>query len=416
MKHLFNSIAGGLVALALLAPAGVAFATIYSAGSLLQTGDVKTEHILNGTILDADISGYAKISATKVAPRGTQGTVLLSDGTYIATTTLLTLSTSTGPTFTVNATTSLTATTTINGVTYKWPSSQASAGTSLQNDGTGSLSWANATPAKLTATFTAGEALAAGTIVSLGDGSGATNVAAETNSNNTAGVPAYLVRKFTSAASAAAITQTSVTLANGTGSGNITYAAEAVVFNDSAGTPGTLRCNFGSTSGTIGQGVDAPVSVSNGTPCAISPSTTYWVGIHLTTFTGGDQRYRFGSSGAANYRQSGDASSWGAPTNNLVIDYTYATNISGRVYAAAAGDTTYRMTGLVGITNAACSASGSCTVDVSGFTTATTTLTSNTTYYLGNATGTLSTSAGVNSRKFGTSFGSDGFMVNWDNR
>lgn len=143
MKKFLDYAVGVFIGVALVAPAGVYSATIYSAGSLLQTGDVKTGHVLNRTLLDEDVSNSAQISGTKIAPRGTQGTVLVTNGTNIATSSLLTLSTTTN-TFTISATTSLAASTTINGVNYYWPTAQGSSGQTVVNDGNGSLSWTNA--------------------------------------------------------------------------------------------------------------------------------------------------------------------------------------------------------------------------------------------------------------------------------
>lgn len=416
MRTALHNFIGALLLIGLLAPAGVAFATIYSAGSLLQTGDVKSVHILDGTILDADVSGYAKISATKVSPRGTQGTLLLTDGTNIATTTLLTLSTTTG-TFTVNATTTLAATTTINGVRYTWPSSQGTSGTALQNDGSGNLSWGVTTPAKLESAFTAGETLVAGQVVAIGDGSGATAVANEGVSgydDDTSSI--YYVRKITTTSSAVGISEVGVNLGNNSGSGSFVWTAEAVLYADNSGSPGTLSCSFGSASGSQGAATTFTVTVNNGTGCAVSPSTTYWVGIHFTSTSGGLRRTGRGGAGTTNYKLSSDGSSWGAPIGSLAIDYTWATNISGLLYGSSAAQNNFRFQGVVGILPSACAKSATCYVDTVGFTTATTSLTINTTYYVANATGTLSTSAGTNSRKFGTAFGTAGFMVNWDNR
>ncbi len=153
MKKFFDMVLGATVALALVAPAGYAMATIYSAGSLLQTGDVKTEHILNGTITNADVSNTAAISATKIAGGSNSGLLMLSTNKGMATSTLVSFATSTN-TLNVTGNLAVTATTTLNGVSYAWPSADGTSGQVVQTNGAGRLSWTDSGRTLLYATTT----------------------------------------------------------------------------------------------------------------------------------------------------------------------------------------------------------------------------------------------------------------------
>ncbi|TAK58899.1 hypothetical protein EPO14_01110 [Patescibacteria group bacterium] len=168
MKHTKTYIAWAVVvtvAVAILIGAVQAFAaTSFAGGTLLQIGDVKSTHILNGTILDIDVSNSAVISATKVAPRGIQGSVLLSNGTTIASTTALKFATTTSDLYCFSCRIHATSTN-FNGVNYTWPSADGSSGYALLTNGTGTLSWTAASPAYLLQSFPAAEAISAGDAV-----------------------------------------------------------------------------------------------------------------------------------------------------------------------------------------------------------------------------------------------------------
>src|SRR3989344_2861371 len=168
---------------ALLAPGPWAqAATQYGAGTLLQIGDVKTSHILDGTILNADVSNSASIDATKVNPRGTSGTLLITDGSKVASTTLLMHNNSTGST-TVNGQLSITGNLKLGGVTYTPPGTDGASGQALQTNGAGVLSWASAASSRLSFTAYAGENLA------LGDAVMATSTTVRRANTTTGNVP-----------------------------------------------------------------------------------------------------------------------------------------------------------------------------------------------------------------------------------
>lgn len=142
---------GALVAF--IAPLLVFGATVFPAGTLLQTGDVSTVHILNGTIVNADISASAAISGSKVNPGGTAYTLLRTDGSGIISTTEAKIVESTNDTYffghRVHA-----SSTNFNGVAYNWPGADGSSAQVLQTDGAGQLSWVDSGRTLLYATTT----------------------------------------------------------------------------------------------------------------------------------------------------------------------------------------------------------------------------------------------------------------------
>lgn len=142
---------GALVAF--VAPLFVFGATVFPAGTLLQTGDVSTVHILNGTIVNADISASAAISGSKVNPGGTAYTLLRTDGSGIISTTEAKIIESTNDTYffghRVHA-----SSTNFNGVAYNWPSADGTANQVIQTNGAGQLSWTDSGRTMLYATTT----------------------------------------------------------------------------------------------------------------------------------------------------------------------------------------------------------------------------------------------------------------------
>lgn len=137
-------------------------ATQFTAGTLLQPGDVTTTHILNNTILNtdintlaaivyskldltngvvnADVSSTAAISALKIAGGTPAGLVVLTNGTQLATSTNFSYATSTNK-LTITGQLSVSASTTFRGVEYNWPTAQSASSTALMSDGAGKLIW-----------------------------------------------------------------------------------------------------------------------------------------------------------------------------------------------------------------------------------------------------------------------------------
>lgn len=416
MRTYIYNFLSALVLLALIAPAGVAFATIYSAGSLLQTGDVKTEHVLNGTLLDADVSAAALIGGTKVAPRGVQGALIMSNGTTLATSTALVFATSTSKLYIFGGSVEATSTN-LNGVAYSWPSSQGSSNTVLVNDGAGSLSWANNSSNKLTANFTAGETISAGQAVAVASSTAATSAfngtTAASSGNNTT---TWQAQRFTTPATGAGRV-TGITLnltANGaTFSGTVRIS----LYSDGGSSPGTELASSSPVSVNCSSGADCATlgTLDNGT-ATVSDSTNYYAVVRCLTncTTPWDlimQVWRANSAGQNTMQTTNSGSSWSNINGMLKGSVSYSGVTSGAVYLASASSQTFRYFGFVGLAENSASAGQSVTVDLAGLSTATSTTATSTTYYLGNTNGTLSTTAGTNSLKVGTGLSNLGILL-----
>ena len=142
MKNNNRAISSFVLGLLLAVGTPVAAATVYTAGSLLQTGDVHSSHILDGTILNVDINSAAGIGLEKLDVGPTHNNVFFDNYGTFATSTALTFATST-PKLTVTGQLAVTASTTLNGVEYNWPSADGTSGYSLSTNGAGKLSWTN---------------------------------------------------------------------------------------------------------------------------------------------------------------------------------------------------------------------------------------------------------------------------------
>lgn len=416
MERMKNMLLGVMVVLTLVAPAGYALATIYSAGSLLQTGDVKTEHILNGTITNNDISNTAKISATKVSPNGTTGTILLTDGTNIATTTALEYATTTGDLYVFGGKVHASSTN-LNGVNYSWPSADGSSSQILQTDGGGTLSWVSGASQKLSYTFTSGEAITQGDIVALGDGSGtsaASNAATGTTGSN-GNVTNTTWQAMATTTPASGVAQVTAVIgcfrsANPPETRTITMTVMA----DSAGHPSGVSLGSVSDSWSIANG-GANHTFTLSSPIDLSGSTTYWF-VFKDSASGGSVRYCPNSTAPISQQQSSDSgSSWGSSGSTGSLGATYVTAASNRVYKASAASNNYLANAIIGMAQTTVSQGQSITVDIGGLSAATSTAAAATTYYLGNTPGKIQTTAGTVSRKVGLGLGALGFLVRIDN-
>ena len=415
MKRSIDRILGVLIALGLLAPAGVAFATIYSAGSLLQTGDVKTEHVLNGTLLDADISGAALISGTKIAPRGTQGDAIISNGTTLATTSLLSISTSTN-TVTITASSSLAASTSVAGVYYRWPSSQGAANSILSNDGAGTLSWANNSAGKMTATLTAGESITAGQAIAIGDGTTTqSTVFAYSNQGPEMTTTGWQAHNFTTPSTVAELTGYVINYNCNNGSNAV--IATIYLETDSSGSPSGTILHTYTDSFSCNGSQQYQRTLSLPTPLSINASTKYWI---VTTSNQSTGTYKL-FSGRAAAATNGDkvstngGSTWGAAAQDLSYIAVYSTNVLGAVYKASAAAADFRRYGFAGIAATTASQGQSITIDIGGISTATTTGTVGGHYYLSDTQGALTTAAGTGAIKVGIGLGSAGFLLRLPN-
>lgn len=141
-------------------------ATQYGAGSLLQIGDVQSKHVLDGTLMNSDISANARISVQKITATSTQGNIFLSDGTNIATSSNLKYATSTNNLYVFGGRLHATSTN-FGGFNQTWPSTAGTNSYALTTDGAGTLSWSSPGAGALTYAGTAGGTITQGDAVSI---------------------------------------------------------------------------------------------------------------------------------------------------------------------------------------------------------------------------------------------------------
>lgn len=142
MTKAFQYIFSGIIGAMLLSPLALFALVQYPPGALLQPNDVTSSHIRNGEIVNVDVSPTASIYARKIQVGGTQGSLLLSDGYTIATSSQVRVATSTGDLYVLGGRIHAT-TTNFGGVNYAWPSADGTNGQVLQTNGSGTLSFAS---------------------------------------------------------------------------------------------------------------------------------------------------------------------------------------------------------------------------------------------------------------------------------
>lgn len=416
MKNILIAAVMSSIVAAILSAAGSAHsATLYGGGSLLQTGDVKSEHILNGTIKDIDISSSAAIAYTKVsvpvstwyALIGYAGRIGWSNRVYF----------DEGANKAVFSNMSVHASSTnFNGVAYTWPSTQGSAGQVLQNDGSGGLSWVAGAGTYTVATFTAGESIAQNEPVYVEDASTEDSVTLTTvtstvhDGNNAFGVTTTdaMHRMGTRAAqgineaSAKTVDKLVVYIAK---AGAPADTVQVAIQANAAGQPSGTDIAYGTVSGSSLTTTAAPYTITLNTRVTLSASTQYWVVYKRSGATDNTNYYRLGglvytsqySGGALYYYEGG--SSWLASTDGVDahVDLLEST-ITGRVYRTSGTLAAYA-TSFIGFARSAAAKGASVDVTTGGLQTTFTGLSTGTPYYLANATGTISTSAGTFSRK-----------------
>lgn len=370
-------------------------ATQYGASSLLQIGDVQSKHILNGTILDADVSGTAQISATKVAGGGNAGLVVLSGGTQLATSTSLKFATSTSDLYVLSGRIHATSTN-FNGVNLTWPSSAGTTGYILATDGTGTMTWSAPASASIGANLVAGEAITTNDALVMGSSTGAVIPQFEDIDTDTG----QAFGNNTTIKLAQSIQCASDCTISGVGLNIKKILAPTDnfiigLFDDSAGAPGTelASSTIAGTSITTSYAYYAAQLTSSQT---LTAATQYW----LVMYRSGAQdasNYYATNGGAANSYSGGVAkyfafSVWnttGSPADYYFLAGMYA--LAGKVYKAT-GTVNSGSDAFVGFATASAAAAGdNVNVAMAGLLTGFTGLTAGATYYMSTTTGAIST-------------------------
>lgn len=383
MRHT-RTILAALAATGLLliaAPLAANALVSYPPGSLLQPSDVATS-----TIRDYAVSPPKIASGLNFTMHGLTTTN----------------STSTNATTTILAVTS--ATTSFNGVNYYWPSTGGSASNALTTDGSGKLSWAATASALLTYSTTAGEAITKGSAVALGDGS--LGVLANVGGTGTAYIfqdtSPWYSQAITTPSAAATITSVTISYSD---SGQYWTSATVNIYACSGDKPtGTPLGTFGFSNVGPAATVATNETTNTGTAITVQPNTEYCVVLAGTRNVATVDIYGNASAGQKTYYSTDSGTTWTAQNGALYVTINGTATTIGEVYEASSAASNFRLNNYVGIAEATVAAGSTVAVDISGISTATSTLTAGSTYYLNDTNGSIGTSAGTNSKKIGKAF------------
>lgn len=385
-------------------------ATLYPAGSMLQPNDVTSSHIRQGVILDEDISTNASISGTKITPRGTTGTVLITDGTNLATTTVLKIATSTADLYVFGGKIHATSTN-FNGVNYTWPSTDGTSGQILSTNGANTLSFTNPSTSILGVDFTAGETLNTGDALTvLPDGFATTTLATcvADDTNDDLGKTGFVLDYAQSITPASDITISAVSSKIrkvNSPTDNIVITIET----DNANTPSGASLATSTISGAVLTTGWVRQRLGFNKEITLTGGVKYWVHANRSGADDGTNYYGISIDSTSPTCTLGNAATWnGSAWSNvagtdmdgdLVIDPK-----SGHAWKASANLASYA-NGFIGFAVATTTTGNTASVIVNGTISSITGLTPGSQYYLANATGTISTTAGTNSRKIGIAIG-----------
>lgn len=410
--RVISVLVGVIFGLVLTGYGSVAFATIYSAGSLLQTGDVKTEHILNGTILDADVSNSAGVGGAKVNPRGTAGTLLYTTGSAVGTTTLAKLDTSTGDLYLFGGRIHATSTN-FNGVSATWPSVDGSNGQTLTTNGSGTYSWGTPTSDALTWTGTAGEVLTAREAVYAVTREASGGVISTTNTTNLAfGVDATSVSIGQDFYVRVGHSETQIiasVIKEGAPGDSVQISIQADVSGSPSGTPLTTATVVGSTLSTNPTCGDVTFTLSP--TIVLSGGTRYWMVLERTGSLNGSNYYITCGSTSSSYAD-GNMKRYqsGAWVNFAGYDLrSTISNLSDMILGSSASNA--GTASAIGLTQSAYATGTSAVIQVAGAQSGLSGLTAGSRYYVANATGTISTSAGTVSSVIGRALSTTTLLV-----
>lgn len=372
----------------------------------LTTGDINSDKILDGTIVNADVSNTANIDSNKLRINGSQGYVLVSDGANIATTTGFKVATSTGDVYVFSARLHA-STTNFNGQNLTWPSDTGSNTYALTTDGAGTLSWSASAPSALDISVTAGETLVAGNAVFMATSTTATSTITTiaTTNDNTQNIGRV------GASGSQQCQSTTETPAR------YIHGIRATV--KTAGSPTDnflviLRPNEGTDPG--GQSLATstrPAATLTGTfvaydfmfasPQVLTGATKYWICFYRSGADDDTNYYQIAAKDASSEYANGELflynGSWVASGRDYV-GYAFLQYTAGRVYRTLS-DTWDHSQSFIGFVKTNASAGASATVSVNGVAIGLSGLTAGHLYYTSSTLGGVSSSAGTFSRKVG---------------
>ena len=402
--NIFHSAILGAVILVALFTAGKAVfsATIYPAGSLLQPNDVTSSHIRDNTIVNADVNTGANISATMIAPRGTQGTVLLTDGTNIATTTAFKFATSTADLYVFSGRVHATSTN-FGGLNYTWPTTRCASGETFQENGSGTLSCVSVSPTKLTTTATTNYTTTSGMAMGIPTGVFASSLIKTTGSTATS-----VLRNWGTVATpkvAQSFLGSDGTMAWQVSLTKTATPGDSVALSiqaDSAGSPsGTDLVNTSIVGSTlIGSCVMYVFTMP--TNVTLTAGSTYWAVLTRSGSTDNVNYYSVCGNSTNAYANGGEfyynGTVWTADTNADFTFKNYASAIPGQLFPVNATNAT-SSAGFLGFAQGIYATSTTATISIGGEDIMQSGLTAGTPMYLSNTDGVISSTAGTVTRK-----------------
>lgn len=368
-----------------------------------------------GIVTDSNVQAGAGIQSNKISGGNGDGTIPFSDFGKLSTSTNFTYATSTNK-LTVKLGILVASSTCLGSYCQTWPTTDGVSGQALTTNGSGTFGFTTLAASKLTATIPAGEAINSGDVVTLGIYSPSGAVAGVGNAAQQAiNSNIYFLRSFSSGVTVQEMGSTTGEIAVSGAGGSVTGNFIGVVFTDSAGTPSTLLCTGTTIPYTDPNNTNTVHTSTFTNGCPLALNTTYWVGYEITSPSDTTHTQFGGPASGAGYAISTNGSGWSTPSNGVKIGYGYSATSVGNVYEASAAVANFRNTGAIGLAESTVTAGQNVTVDISGLSTATTTVSSSVSYFLANANGQISTSAGSQSHKIGIGAGSSGFIVRIDN-
>ncbi len=394
-------------------PAIVGALVSYPPAALLQPGDITGTMIRGGAITDTNVSATAQINPAKIGDNDPQGQIYFSNGTQFGTSTTLTYASSTKVLSVIGGTIAATSTS-FGGVNQTWPGSQCAANQTWTGNDSGVLSCTTLTSSVVTSAFTAGEAITKGDIVVIGTGLTTTYATgAQTGQTTHIGSTLSASNEIAMSTTSPASNVRAISTVDGCfrdASPSETAAVQLDIMADTAGSPSGTSLGSTTLSFTNPNGGTVRTFTFT-TPVTVAVGTTYWFVFSDPTATGQPQYCTNGSSAVTEKQSTNGGSSWGSGTADGSLGVVYQQTKTTEVYQANATNADSRANGIVGMAESTVSAGSSVSIDMNGLSTATTTATAGTEYYLSNTAGKMGTSAGAQSRKLGIGLGSLGFLI-----
>lgn len=348
--------------------------TIRRGGDFLQPGDINTSHILNATILDIDVNANAAIEPLKIRGGLPVGSLLLSGGSRIATSSNFYVATSTNDFYILDGRIHATSTN-FNGLNNTWPTVDGTSGQALTTDGAGTFSFTTPGGSNFTLAYVTGEAIAIRAPVWV-----ATSTVANQDANvvpqaavigfgNCGANTTRVAQSFLWTGSAIVVGGHILIDKDGTASDNVLIE----LVNSSAGAPGSTVYASSTIANASISLTQATTTFSFAHSYIVVPSTTYWWRISRTGACSDTEDYNLGydtadsySGGSRSYEQSStwtnvstQDSTFTASTTRIIQDRIYKTNGSN----ASTASTT------VGVANATAAVNVSTPIVVEGIVT-----------------------------------------------